>query len=57
MGRINIDDIVGLEFSDGTMTCRKCVEQDEWENMTEDEIILEDDGDDLIFCDHCKGRL
>ena len=56
MGRYNREDILALQFRNGTVSCLECATQDEWEKMTEDEIIVDDD-EEMVFCDRCKGRL
>ena len=56
MSRYSTEDILGLQFRDGTVSCIECATQNEWKQMTEDEIILEDD-EEMVFCDRCKRRL
>ena len=56
MGRYSREEIVGLQFRNGPITCIACATNDEWKDMTEDEIIVDDD-EELVFCDRCKRRL
>ena len=59
MGIVNIGEVVGVRFRNGEIVCLEHLTHEEWENVTEDEIIHEDDleGEDLCFCDRCREKL
>ena len=52
--------IAGIEEEDGTVTCRDCMDEEQWANLAENEIILADKierSKRIYFCDYCEKRL
>jgi len=56
MGRYLTEDIVGLHLNNGVITCQECSTKEEWADMTENEIIVENE-EEVVFCDRCKKQL
>jgi hypothetical protein len=58
MGFIKVEDIDGVCL-EGQIVCRICIEDEEWKEFSELEIILNTDEDyeRLYFCDRCGERL
>ncbi len=59
MGVINTEDIVGY-WIEQECVCRDCVSKEEAARASQDDIITAeevDSGDNLYFCDRCKGRI
>ena len=55
MARYQDEDILGLCFRDGRVACRECCTEKEWEDITEDEILIENE-EEIRFCDRCKRK-
>jgi hypothetical protein len=59
MGIVKDEDVRGAQWAEG-MTCRECMTDDEWNKLTQDEVIdakqIKMSGD-LYFCDRCKKQL
>jgi hypothetical protein len=53
--KIKKEDIIGYWF-DREIVCTDCINDNELEDITQDEIITEEDcnTDEMIFCDRCK---
>ncbi len=54
------DDLVGIYQEDGSVKCRDCMEDEDWEELTEEDIITSKDieeGDEWICCDYCEKTL
>jgi hypothetical protein len=56
MGRYASEDILGLQLNTGAVTRRECATDQEWDSMTDNEIIVENE-DEVVFCDRCKKKL
>jgi NAD-dependent SIR2 family protein deacetylase len=56
MSRYANEDILGLHLNNGGVTCEECSTETEWADMTEDEIIVENE-EEVVFCDRCKKKL
>ncbi len=58
MGDYKAEDIVALQLA-GEIACEDCLTEDEWKNMSENEIITRDqlEEEQVVFCDRCKKRL
>jgi len=56
MGHYAYEDILGLHFNDGRVTCRECATDKELEEVKENEILVEDDGA-VAFCDRCHKKI
>jgi hypothetical protein len=55
-----IDHLVGIYEKDGSVKCRECMEDNDWKELREDNIITEDyikKADEWIYCDYCEKRL
>ena len=55
-----IDDLVGIYEEDGSVKCRDCMKEEDWEELKEENIITEDNiekNDELIYCDYCERKL
>lgn len=55
-----IDDLVGIYKEDRSVKCRECMEDEDWRELKEENIITEDDiekNNELIYCDYCERRL
>ncbi len=61
MGIVGKDDMVAIRREDGNIVCEECATQEEWDNATEDQIVtrseIENDSDNLYFCDECKKQI
>ena len=60
MEEYNIANIAGIEEDDGTVICRNCMDEGQWANLKENQIISVDKiekGEKLYFCDYCEERL
>ena len=55
MARYEDEDILGLHFNSGVVVCRECCTEKEWEDMTEDQIVVENE-EEVVFCDRCKKK-
>ena len=56
----SVDNVVGIYLEDGSVKCRDCMEDEDWENLEQDHTITEDDlvkDDEWIYCDYCEKRL
>lgn len=54
------DDLVGIYQEDGSVKCRECMEDEDWEELTEEDIITSKDieeGGEWICCDYCEKTL
>ena len=60
MEEYNIASIAGIEEDDGTVICRNCMDEEQWDNLAENQIISVDKierGEKIYFCDYCEERL
>lgn len=63
MAAIDREDIRGASFeSEGsyTMACCECITDNEFDQLKQNELILEDDvvgSEKVYFCDRCKKQL
>jgi len=55
MARHSVEDVVGLQLYEETV-CRGCVTEQEWAQVSEDEILMPCE-EELAFCDRCKERI
>jgi len=56
----SVENVVGIYLEDGSVKCRDCMEEEDWENLRQDRTITEDDllkDDEWIYCDYCEKRL
>lgn len=56
----SVDNVVGIYLEDGSVKCRGCMEEEDWENLRHNRTITEDDllkDDEWIYCDYCEKRL
>jgi len=55
-----IDDLVGIYEEDGSVKCRDCMKDEDWEDLKQENIITLDDvktGEKLFYCDYCEEKL
>lgn len=55
-----IDDLVGIYEEDGSVKCRDCMEEEDWEGLTQENIItVEDIGNSemVLYCNYCEEKL
>lgn len=60
MGVHEIDDLVGIYEEDGSVKCRDCMKDEDWEDRKQENIITLDDvknGEKLFYCDYCEEKL
>jgi len=60
MVEYDVVNIAGIEEEDGTVISRNCMDEEQWANLAENEIILVDKierGKRIYFCDYCEKRL
>ena len=61
MSIIEKENISGCTFIANSETvCIDCLTEEEWSNLTENEILLQDsleESEAVYFCDRCKKRL
>ncbi|HME44718.1 MAG TPA: hypothetical protein VKF36_16630 [Syntrophorhabdales bacterium] len=66
MGRVNVDDVAGIQEENGKVICVECLDGGEhkgWQdNVTEDNLLMRHDVDknadeEWLFCDECKKKL
>jgi hypothetical protein len=54
------DIIVGMRGDDGSVKCRKCISEEEWNALTQQNAITLEElesGERLYYCDYCEERL
>jgi hypothetical protein len=59
MSVIKTEEIAGANIGNETV-CVDCMTKDDWKNLTESQVILDEDlGDpeEIYFCDRCKARM
>ncbi len=55
-----IDDLVGIYEADGSVKCRECMKEKDWEDLTQENIITLKDienSDKVFYCDYCEEKL
>jgi hypothetical protein len=55
-----IDDLVGIYEADGSVKCRECMEEKDWEGLTQENIITLKDienSEGVLYCDYCEEKL
>jgi hypothetical protein len=55
-----IDDLVGIYEADGSVKCRECMEEKDWEDLTQENIITLGDienSERVFYCDYCEEKL
>lgn len=60
MGVHEIDNLVGIYEEDGSIKCRDCMKDEDWEDLKKENIITLDDvknGEKLFYCDYCEEKL
>ncbi len=60
MEAYKIDDLVGIYEEDGSVKCRDCMKEEDWEGLRKENIITMGDIerlDDWLFCDYCEKKL
>jgi hypothetical protein len=57
MGYVKSDEVRGAHI-EGQVVCAECLTSEEWDNLTEDQIITDDTitEDDLYFCDRGEHK-
>jgi hypothetical protein len=54
------DNVVGMHEDDGSVKCRACMNEEDWNILTqENAITLEEleSGERLFYCDYCEESL
>jgi len=60
MAEYDVVNIAGIEEEDGTVTCKSCMDEEQWANLSENQIIWVDKiekGKRIYFCDYCEKSL
>jgi hypothetical protein len=60
MEKHKIDDLVGIYEADKSVKCRGCMEEEDWEDLSQENIITVKDienGEKLLYCDYCEQKL
>ncbi len=60
MSIIKKENIVAIRRGDGTVVCMKHADQEDWKDITEEDVITEDmilKGDYVYFCDEGKEEI
>ena len=60
MMEYDVVNIAGIEEEDGTITCKNCMDEEQWVNLSENQIISVgkiERGKRIYFCDYCEKRL
>jgi hypothetical protein len=55
-----IEKVVGMREEDGSVKCRACMNEKDWNTLSQESAItLEDleNGEVLFYCDYCEERL
>ena len=55
-----IDGLVGIYEQDGSVKCRGCMEDEDWNHISQKDAITLDDvenGKMLLYCDYCEEKL
>lgn len=55
-----VEDLAGIHEEDGSVKCRDCMKQEDWENLRQENIITFKDiekGGQWICCDYCERKL
>jgi hypothetical protein len=55
-----IDGLVGIYERDGSVKCRECMEDEDWEHLSRKNLITLDDvesGERLFCCDYYEQKL
>ena len=55
-----IDDLIGMYEEDGSVKCRECMEDEDWNHLSQENTITLDDvesGERLFYCDYCEQKL
>jgi DnaK suppressor protein len=54
------DDVLGIYQKDGSVKCRECMNEEDWKNLTQEDIITSkaiERGGEWICCDYCEKKL
>jgi len=54
------DNVAGIYLKDGSVKCRKCMSEEDWNNLRPEQIITEEqlrEDDEWMYCDYCEQRL
>lgn len=54
------DDLVGIYQEDGSVKCRDCMNEEDWKDLTQEDIITSkaiEKGGEWICCDYCEEKL
>ena len=59
MSIIEKEKILAIRRNDGSVICEECTTNEEWNDITQDAIITEDDITDDVYvvCDSCKKMI
>jgi hypothetical protein len=52
--------LVGIYEEDGSVKCRECMEGEDWEGLTQENIITIGDIENsemVLYCDYCEEKL
>jgi hypothetical protein len=55
-----VDGLVGIYEQDGSVRCRECMEDEDWNHLSQETAITLDDvenGERLFYCDYCEQEL
>jgi hypothetical protein len=55
-----IENLVGIYEEDRRVRCRDCMEEEDWKDTKQENIITLDDveiGEKLFYCDYCEKKL
>jgi len=54
------DDLLGIYQEDGNVKCRECMNEEDWKDLTQEDIITSkamERGSEWICCDYCEEKL
>ncbi len=60
MGVIKRGEVLGFFDEDGEITCEKCMDKEDWDNIGELDLITENSinrDNDILICDVCKKEI
>ena len=59
MAKVELEDIVGVWLPTGELVCVDCMEDHEWDEISQENILTEDsrDDDSIYFCDRHRKKI
>lgn len=60
MKRASDENILGIYLEDGSVKCRKCMSEEDWNDLQHKRIITKEElkkDDEWLYCDYCEERL